>query len=395
MALERGILKGRAFETTTEVEQNDLEEVCSATLLIGPHRFPSVPFYTTTNCEQASTVTRRGSLSLVQMFLDPTKKDPTTTENAPPTQDSASNSIKELLSKNPGLVQLLNGTVSQNKRHHQQQSCTPKSRPVYFRLDHDNLLIFPSKAVLEALSGGHILVRFIPRVDFKMPLSMVIRDVSTGGTLWNLLQSWTKDPLCVYSEFIPKLTKLMNISYREVEFPCIPPGDVPSEYLVRPVRGNSDPNRSRQRGPARKPIPKASERPPKSVTPPPPLLNHSPAGSDASEGVGGEGRHCAYCGCRATPMWRRGPEGPSTLCNACGVKWKHGKLGSSPPKRHKSGELPEVKEEEEAAESITEVVVPLTVIEAPPPLIHPKFAPIKKRKYKLNHLPHNDEANCK
>ncbi|KAF8980235.1 hypothetical protein BGZ52_004116 [Haplosporangium bisporale] len=25
-------------------------------------------------------------------------------------------------------------------------------------------------------------------------------------------------------------------------------------------------------------------------------------------------------------MWRRGPEGPSTLCNACGVKWKHGKI---------------------------------------------------------------------
>lgn len=25
-------------------------------------------------------------------------------------------------------------------------------------------------------------------------------------------------------------------------------------------------------------------------------------------------------------MWRRGPNGPSTLCNACGVKWKHGKI---------------------------------------------------------------------
>jgi hypothetical protein len=25
-------------------------------------------------------------------------------------------------------------------------------------------------------------------------------------------------------------------------------------------------------------------------------------------------------------MWRRGPEGAGTLCNACGVKWKHGKI---------------------------------------------------------------------
>ena len=30
-------------------------------------------------------------------------------------------------------------------------------------------------------------------------------------------------------------------------------------------------------------------------------------------------------------MWRRGPQGAGTLCNACGVKWKHGKIlaGSS------------------------------------------------------------------
>lgn len=25
-------------------------------------------------------------------------------------------------------------------------------------------------------------------------------------------------------------------------------------------------------------------------------------------------------------MWRRGPDGAGTLCNACGVKWKHGKI---------------------------------------------------------------------
>ncbi|KAI8991150.1 hypothetical protein BDF20DRAFT_843019 [Mycotypha africana] len=25
-------------------------------------------------------------------------------------------------------------------------------------------------------------------------------------------------------------------------------------------------------------------------------------------------------------MWRRGPQGAGTLCNACGVKWKHGKI---------------------------------------------------------------------
>jgi hypothetical protein len=38
------------------------------------------------------------------------------------------------------------------------------------------------------------------------------------------------------------------------------------------------------------------------------------------------GKKCTYCGSKSTPMWRRGPEGAGTLCNACGVKWKHGKI---------------------------------------------------------------------
>ncbi|KAJ2394171.1 hypothetical protein GGI05_002159 [Coemansia sp. RSA 2603] len=37
-------------------------------------------------------------------------------------------------------------------------------------------------------------------------------------------------------------------------------------------------------------------------------------------------RACKYCGCNETPIWRRGPAGTGTLCNACGVKWKLGKI---------------------------------------------------------------------
>ncbi|KAI8344984.1 hypothetical protein B0O80DRAFT_431961 [Mortierella sp. GBAus27b] len=37
-------------------------------------------------------------------------------------------------------------------------------------------------------------------------------------------------------------------------------------------------------------------------------------------------KRCAYCGCTSTPMWRRGPGGPHSLCNACGVKWRSGRI---------------------------------------------------------------------
>ena len=35
---------------------------------------------------------------------------------------------------------------------------------------------------------------------------------------------------------------------------------------------------------------------------------------------------CNYCKTNQTPMWRRGPDGPGTLCNACGSRWKMGRL---------------------------------------------------------------------
>lgn len=33
------------------------------------------------------------------------------------------------------------------------------------------------------------------------------------------------------------------------------------------------------------------------------------------------GQHCSNCGTQVTPVWRAGPNGPKTLCNACGVRY--------------------------------------------------------------------------
>ncbi|XVF73472.1 hypothetical protein PTKIN_Ptkin12aG0203700 [Pterospermum kingtungense] len=40
----------------------------------------------------------------------------------------------------------------------------------------------------------------------------------------------------------------------------------------------------------------------------------------------GEVRQCTHCASRKTPQWRTGPLGPKTLCNACGVQYKSGRL---------------------------------------------------------------------
>ncbi|KZV51439.1 GATA transcription factor 12-like [Dorcoceras hygrometricum] len=38
------------------------------------------------------------------------------------------------------------------------------------------------------------------------------------------------------------------------------------------------------------------------------------------------GRKCLHCASEKTPQWRTGPMGPKTLCNACGVRFKSGRL---------------------------------------------------------------------
>lgn len=35
---------------------------------------------------------------------------------------------------------------------------------------------------------------------------------------------------------------------------------------------------------------------------------------------------CTHCQVQRTPQWRAGPLGPKTLCNACGVRYKSGRL---------------------------------------------------------------------
>ncbi|KAI3665412.1 hypothetical protein L6452_44039 [Arctium lappa] len=37
-------------------------------------------------------------------------------------------------------------------------------------------------------------------------------------------------------------------------------------------------------------------------------------------------RRCSHCLVQKTPQWRAGPLGPKTLCNACGVRYKSGRL---------------------------------------------------------------------
>lgn len=77
----------------------------------------------------------------------------------------------------------------------------------------------------------------------------------------------------------------------------------------------------------------ATEPPPHPVKKVPPKVAATAAAkkkeSSSSSETGmsaGEGRKCMHCATDKTPQWRTGPMGPKTLCNACGVRYKSGRL---------------------------------------------------------------------
>lgn len=60
---------------------------------------------------------------------------------------------------------------------------------------------------------------------------------------------------------------------------------------------------------------------------PPP--ENAPAKKKKKSSAGGgaaQPRRCSHCGVTKTPQWRAGPLGSKTLCNACGVRFKSGRL---------------------------------------------------------------------
>ncbi|MED6167792.1 hypothetical protein PIB30_006072 [Stylosanthes scabra] len=54
--------------------------------------------------------------------------------------------------------------------------------------------------------------------------------------------------------------------------------------------------------------------------------NNNSNNNKSSNGENPMPRRCTHCLAQRTPQWRAGPLGPKTLCNACGVRYKSGRL---------------------------------------------------------------------
>lgn len=112
------------------------------------------------------------------------------------------------------------------------------------------------------------------------------------------------------------------VSESSPDSPIWEPGSVPDVYLVRkkPLKRERPPPRPRtQPAPAPAPAPAVY------------LVKKKKKKKAAASArkpwrPSKSAKQCLHCGSSSTPQWREGPLGRSTLCNACGVRYRQGRL---------------------------------------------------------------------
>ncbi|XP_074589931.1 uncharacterized protein LOC141845827 [Curcuma longa] len=74
---------------------------------------------------------------------------------------------------------------------------------------------------------------------------------------------------------------------------------------------------------------------------------------EAPAAVGSPTRVCTDCGTSETPLWRSGPSGPKSLCNACGIKYRKRKKALEPASRTGTSSRSDAGSDAQASEALS------------------------------------------
>lgn len=147
---------------------------------------------------------------------------------------------------------------------------------------------------------------------FSGELCVPYDDLAELEWLSNFVDDSSSDGLHNHLQFIPTTTTTAMSSPENLS-------NNPSPFLPSDV---SVPGKARSKRSRAAPCDWSSRLLPLSPKPSPKTIK-KPVDSDPSDVPV---RKCLHCGSEKTPQWRTGPMGPKTLCNACGVRHKSGRL---------------------------------------------------------------------
>lgn len=315
---------------------------------IGPHRIMT-SFYVV-KPDEAASMMRRASVAILENTIEREKSDRNEKgKEANSVQDSDSTaSLKEALIKNPSVIQLLN---PQGKTGSPNQSLVKLRTVVFAFKDNSEENVFfklPSMTAISKIDSSTQLMCNVSRqvngTAVEGSVTIIIKDAS--DRLHDLVLESARDPtrLCV------GLSKVGTVEmvYKECAVSFVPPAGLDEDnFWPTEIAEAAAPPKSKK---------------PKTAKPAKPVAKKEEEQTEQASALAM--KQCAHCGSKGTPQWRRGPDGAGTLCNACGVKWKHGKLSIS---RKVNEEIDVVKDEH----ALTDKPAP----------VKESFIPLKKRKF--------------
>ncbi|CAG8669308.1 8018_t:CDS:10, partial [Cetraspora pellucida] len=263
-------------------------------------------------------------------------------------------------------TQLAQQKTQQQSVHSRTQSPAMRIRQVVrhevlleFKETKNDKWLFPKDAILEALSMSEpydVLASFyLPQNEETsgskqqhQPVTMHMTNITQP--MLDALKKATNDVTTVFKAMAAKVNKQPNRVYLQYRLPCDYPEDLleaigqkvakldgttntdnitpPKKHGEIDIMDYKVETTNKKQKPRNGEGSKATSRAPTSAqkrakTVPDVSVSVAPV---PTSGSSGGNKRCAYCFCKSTPMWRRGPDGAGTLCNACGVKWKQGKI---------------------------------------------------------------------
>ncbi|CAG8448077.1 11832_t:CDS:10 [Ambispora gerdemannii] len=212
-----------------------------------------------------------------------------------------------------------------------------------FRENKYDRWIFPKDAILEATSSMapfEVIASFYLTPHEEKPSrqkhqAVIMQLTHVSQNIWDALRRATNEASLTYQSMLPKIAYNPPRVYMHYRLPCEYPDELLEAIAQRVSKLDGtlqmetpEPRQVKKAKISKLPEASATSKagsssPKKSKSVPELTATES---SHSTHSTSSANKRCAYCGCKSTPMWRRGPDGAGTLCNACGVKWKQGKI---------------------------------------------------------------------